>query len=369
MEKRTFDRLDYVYKLLVVIALVIAMVVLAKDIIIPIAFASFLSIVMLPLVKWLESKRFNTVLSILIVLLGFTLTLFLIGWLIIDQIVALVNDLPDIQSKADIFINKVSQWLRDDLSISLSEQNNFLKEGIKTISKYAADLLVSTSNLLSVLVQIPIYIFLFLLYRKKFRIFFERLLPGDDTLVWKGDLEKVLQGYVIGLSLVTLIVAVLNSIGLLLLGIEHAIFFGILSGLLTIIPYVGIFIGASLPALLALVTKDNAWYALGVIIIFSIVQFLEGNFITPKITGSKVSINALAAIIALLIGGKLLGIAGMILAVPAIGVFKILLNESEHLKPFVTLLEDDNGTVTSPAIPASESNKENPDQESEETLP
>jgi predicted PurR-regulated permease PerM len=116
----------------------------------------------------------------------------------------------------------------------------------------------------------------------------------------------------------------------------------VLSGVLTVIPYVGIFIGALLPVLMALITKDSAWYALGVVIIFSVVQFSEGNFITPRITGSKVSINALAAIIALVIGGKILGIAGMILAVPAIGVLKILLAYSEPLKPFVILLGDDN---------------------------
>lgn len=75
-------------------------------------------------------------------------------------------------------------------------------------------------------------------------------------------------------------------------------------------------------------------------IIFSIVQFLEGNFITPRITGSKVSINALAAIVALLIGGKILGIAGMILAIPSLGVVKIILAHTRYLKPFVILIED-----------------------------
>jgi len=132
----------------------------------------------------------------------------------------------------------------------------------------------------------------------------------------------------------------LNSVGLLILGIDHAIFFGVLSGLLTIIPYVGISIGATLPIIMALITKDSIWYAVGVVGIFTTVQFLEGNFIGPRITGSKVSINALAAIIALVIGGKILGIAGMILAIPAIGAMKVLLMHSYYLKPFVILLED-----------------------------
>jgi predicted PurR-regulated permease PerM len=94
------------------------------------------------------------------------------------------------------------------------------------------------------------------------------------------------------------------------------------------------------PILMALITKDSIWYTVGVVIVFAVVQFLEGNFITPRITGSKVSINALAAIVALLIGGKILGIAGMILAIPGIGVLKILLSHTRHLNSFVILLED-----------------------------
>ena len=189
--------------------------------------------------------------------------------------------------------------------------------------------------------QIPIYIFLFLLYRQRFKAFFLQLIPGSAELRWKKDIERVLQGYISGLFLVTVIIAFLNTVGLLILGIDHAIFFGILSGILTIIPYVGIIIGSLFPVVMALITKDSGWYAVGVIAVFSFVQFLEGNFITPRITGSKVSINALAAILALLIGGKILGIAGMILSIPAIGILKIVLSYSTRLKPFVILLEDD----------------------------
>src|SRR6185369_15622792 len=117
--------------------------------------------------------------------------------------------------------------------------------------------------------------------------------------------------------------------------------FGFLSGLLTMIPYVGITIGATLPTLLALITKDSVWYAVGVVSVHMFVQFLEGNFITSKITGSRISINALAAILALLVGGKIWGIAGMILAVPAVGILKIILLYSSSLRSLVILLGDE----------------------------
>jgi predicted PurR-regulated permease PerM len=347
---KPFNRLDYIYKLLVVTALLIAGAIMASDLVVPLAFAAFLAIVMLPIVKKLEKRGLGTAFSISIVLVGTVIIMSLLMWVVIDQIVRLVNDLPNLQAKFVLFIGEASGTLEQDFGISVSEQNKFVGEFVRTVGTYLGSVLISTTNTLSVLVQIPIYIFLILIYRDKFKEFFLSLLPHDNEFTWKTDMERVVQGYISGLTWVTLIIAALNSIGLLALGIDHAIFFGILSGALTIIPYVGIIIGALFPLIMALITKDSLWYAIGVIIVFSVVQFLEGNFITPKITGSKVSINALAAIVALVIGGKILGIAGMILSIPAIGVLKIVLSHSEHLKPFVILLEDKDSVPSKRAI-------------------
>ncbi len=337
-----FDRLDYIYKLSVVTALTITAIILCRDIIIPIAFALLISVVMLPLVKRIERKT-GTTWAVIIVLLGGIVVFGFLGWLLVHQIVGLVNDLPNLESKMDKFVDQLSTMANEKFGVSSPDQKNMIQDFLKAVSAYFGAVLLTTTNTLSTIIQIPIYIFLFLIYREKFKLFFLSFVPNDrDEISWQKDVEQVVQGYISGLLLVTLIIAALNTIGLLILGIDHAIFFGVLSGVLTIIPYVGIFIGALFPVLMALITKDSYLYAVGVVIVFTVVQFLEGNFITPRITGSKVSINALAAIVALLIGGKILGIAGMILAVPAIGVMKILLSYSTHLKPFVILLGDDN---------------------------
>lgn len=345
MAERKFDRLGYVYKLSIVIALTITAVVLCRDIVVPLAFAAFLSVVMLPIVKRIEKKTGLT-LAVTITLVATIVILGLLSWVLVHQIVGLANDLPNLESRFNSFVQQVNTTISDQFNINKSEQNKMIQDFAKNVSVYVGAFLLSTTNTLSTLIQIPIYLFLLLMYREKFKQFFLAMLPNnDDEMVWKKDIENVIQGYISGLLLVTLIIAALNTIGLFALGIDHAIFFGVLSGVLTIIPYVGIFIGALFPTLMALITKDSYWYAIGVVIVFTVVQFLEGNFITPKITGSKVSINALAAIIALLIGGKILGIAGMILAVPAIGVVKIMLSYSTHLKPFVILLGDDDTQV------------------------
>jgi putative heme transporter len=340
MATRTWNRLDYIFKLMVIIALSIYAVILLRDIVIPLAFGIFLSLVLLPIVKKIERKT-GTILAVSIVVIGGTILFGLLTWLLINQIIGLVNDLPNLQERANKFVSDFKGLMWSQLNINQSDLNQMVQDFLKSVSVYLGAFLVTTGNTLATLVQIPIYMFLLLIYRDKFKQFFTNLFPHDDQeMIWKKDIENVTQGYITGLMLVTLIVAALNTIGLLALGIKHAIFFGLLSGILTIIPYVGIFIGALLPTLMALITKDSAWYAVGVVVVFFVVQFLEGNFITPRVTGSKVSINALAAIIALLLGGKILGIAGMILAVPAIGVLKIFLAYSPRLKPFVILLGD-----------------------------
>jgi len=340
MATKTWNRLDYIFKLMVILALSVYAIILLRDIVIPMAFAIFLATVLLPIVKKIERKTGMT-LAVTIVVLGGTILFGLLTWLLVNQIIGLVNDLPNLQDRADKFINDIKGWMWSALNIDQGDLNQMVQDFLKSVSVYLGAFLVTTGNTLATIIQIPIYMFLLLIYRDKFKQFFANLFPGDDDeMVWKKDIEKVSQGYIAGLMLVTLIVAALNTIGLLFLGIKHAIFFGLVSGVLTIIPYVGIFIGALLPTLMALITKDSVWYAVGVVAVFVSVQFLEGNFITPRVTGSKVSINALAAIIALLLGGKLLGIAGMILAVPAIGILKIFLDYSPRLKPFVILLGD-----------------------------
>lgn len=201
-----------------------------------------------------------------------------------------------------------------------------------------------TSSILSFFAILPIYVFLILLYRNSFKRFLEYFRFGeareDGGKSAIDRIKELATGYLVGLLLVIAIIAVLNTTGLLLLGIKLAIPLGIFSALLTIVPYVGVVVGAAMPTLIALITKDSWWYPIGVVAVYSFVQFLEGNFITPKIVGSKVDINPLAAIVGLLAGGVLWGIVGMILAIPLLGIIKVLCEEIPDLRPFAILLNE-----------------------------
>lgn len=351
----TRNRLDSAFKILVIMAIVIYGLVLVRDIVLPIVFAAIFSVVLTPIAKLVEKKT-GRIFSIIIVLIGALGLMTLLFWFVIAQLTSLVESLPNLESQYSAFINNITNSLSQQLGISTEEQGKLLKDGLTSLSSFATDIVSSTGYIAYFFVQVPIYIFLFLLYREKLRVFFQSMSPGSE-MQWKAEVEGVIRGYISGLSIVVFIAGVLNSIGLLLLGIEHAIFFGFLSGALTVIPYVGITIGAALPAMLALITKDSIWYAVGVVGVHAFVQFLEGNFITPKVTGSRISINAMAAILALLIGGKIWGIPGMILAVPTIGIVKILLSYSSSLKPLSSLMDDSDVTISAPEKPLENSHE------------
>ena len=134
------------------------------------------------------------------------------------------------------------------------------------------------------------------------------------------------------------ILAVLNSIGLLIIGIKYAVFWGVLAALLSIIPYIGTTLGGTLPFLYAVATAGNWWQPLTVVALYAFIQQIEGNIITPKVVGNSVSINPMVALLAIILGGFIWGIAGIILAIPITGVVKILLDHNPRTRSFGFLL-------------------------------
>ena len=331
--------------LILIIGLVYVLYVL-KPVVVPIIIAIILSVSAFPFVQFLERKlRINRVISAIVAITLLSLVIFALLLFIGFQ-------LSDILEKGDFYAEKLSNVYntfatkletflgieKNDLSIKKLNIGATIKDNFVGIIEF----LTSSGSFFSDIILIPLYIFFFLIYRKFFKSFIYRAFSKDgNTLKAKTILNKlydVQQNYLVGLFMVMGIVGVLNSIGLLILGIDNAIFFGFLAALLLLIPYIGIIIGSLLPAIVALATKDSLWYPVGVMVIFAFIQFIEGNFITPKITGSKVSINAFVAILSIILFSMLWGIAGMIVALPVIASLKVVFDTIPELKPYGFLI-------------------------------
>lgn len=149
---------------------------------------------------------------------------------------------------------------------------------------------------------------------------------------------KAYYNFIKGMALVYLVVGSLNSIGLLLLDVPHAILFGFVASILTFIPYVGIIVGSLLPITMAWITYDSVWYPVGIVGIFAFVQYLEANVIFPVAVSNRLNVNTLVMLIAIFAGGILWGMAGMILFVPFIGIAKLIADHNPKWKTISMML-------------------------------
>ncbi|MCI0752076.1 MAG: AI-2E family transporter, partial [Flammeovirgaceae bacterium] len=144
--------------------------------------------------------------------------------------------------------------------------------------------------------------------------------------------------FIKGMGIVYLAVAVLNSIGLLALDIPHAILFGVIASILTFIPYIGILVGSLLPITIAWATYDSIWYPIGIVGIFSFVQYLEANIIFPWAVSYRLNVNTFIILIAIFVGATLWGVIGMVLFVPFVGIIKLVADHHPDLKDISMLL-------------------------------
>lgn len=327
--------------------LIVFMCYMLQDFLVPILFAILLSVLVYPIVRFFETRMcFNRIISILIAILIFTIILFFI-------FVAIGIQFQDIMDKSDMYYDKIMEKI--NLLITQTENSTGIEtedivgdksiqvnEIVKKNSNNIINFITSSGSVVSDFVLTPLYMFFLLLYRSFLVNFLYKATAKVSTKKSMrsilSELYNVQQNYLIGLASVMGIVGLLNSIGLLALGIDYPFFFGFLCAILLLVPYIGIIIGSLLPALVALATKDSYWYAVGVIAIFSFIQFIEGNFITPKITGSKVSLNSFVSILVILLFSMLWGIPGMILALPITASLKVIFAHSEKFKPIAFLL-------------------------------
>lgn len=333
--------------LLIGLSLLVYVLHKLDDILLPIAFAGLFTLLLLPLCRRFESWGMPRILAIIVCLLLVILGLAGLVYAFGSQITQFKEELPKLQDKMIVYFDQIQQLLSQKFGIQPMSKDELIDSSLQSFKKSAGGYLGTTLNtttaVLSNLTLVPIYIFCLLLYRDHLRQFMFRFVSPDkrtNVLHTVDSIQSVVLAYITGLLTVIVIVAVLNAIGLLVLGVKFAIFFAVFASVLAIIPYIGILIGATIPAIITLVETGSPLKAAGVVGVFVFVQFLEGNFITPMVTGSKVSINPMAAIIALILGGELWGTPGMILSIPLTAVLKVVLDANKATEPWGFLLGD-----------------------------
>ncbi|RIV27552.1 AI-2E family transporter [Fibrisoma montanum] len=316
-----------------------------RDLLIPLVFAILFSVLLFPLAQRLENWRVPRLLAVILCLIITLAAIVGILYAFSLQISNFAEVIPQLIERGSNYIRSLQAYADENLNINrqrqVTEATKYLNQLLSEAGTILTTTLLATTSTLTDIVLVLLFIFFFLLYRDFFRSFFYKVFKDVgrtkiDAVLYR--IYAVVKDYLAGLVLVILIIGTLMTVGLLILGVDYAVFFGFFGACLVLIPYFGISLGSLLPAAYTLVTDDNPLKALGAIGIFLFVQTIEGNFITPYIVGSKVSINPLAAIVVLILWEQIWGFPGLILALPMTAIIKVLFDAVDALKPYGFLL-------------------------------
>ncbi len=333
--------------ILIGIFVFVTMLCLGKSIIVPLLFATILSILLSTIVDFLVRKKIDRLLAIISTLLVAILLGVLLGIWIASKANLLIDSLPLLIEKFDQLQAQFVSWLSDNFGVSAKKANFLINEARADLTDLSGQKMGNTiaalANVVVILVLVPVYIFLFLYYQPIIIEFVHRVVGkahAEEVGIVLGQTRSVLKGYFAGLLIELVIVAALNAIGFLILGIQFAILIAIIGAALNMIPYIGGVIMLGLSMLLALLTIEDSSYALYTALVFFVIQLIDNNFIMPKIVASKVKINALVAIVVVIAGGAMWGIPGMFLAIPLTAIIKVIFDRIEPLQPWGFLLGD-----------------------------
>ncbi|HZV70744.1 MAG TPA: AI-2E family transporter [Saprospiraceae bacterium] len=327
--------------------ILISMLSIGKSIIVPLLFAAIFSILLNAVVDWLVKHKIDRVVAIASTVIVAVVIGALFAVWISSKANLLLDALPALDEKFDQLQQQIANWVSANFGVDADKINYWINKGRADLMQAGqgsiGNTLVSVGSILAVLLLLPVYIFLLLYYQPLILDFFHRMVgpeKDEELNIVFGQARTILNAYFAGLLIELVIVAVLNALGLLLLGIQFAIIIGIAGAILNMIPYIGGAITLVGTMLIALLTKDDSIYALYVALMFFGIQILDNNFLMPKIVGSKVRINALVAIVAVISGGALWGIAGMFLAIPMTALVKVIFDRIPSVEPWGFLLGD-----------------------------
>lgn len=319
---------------------------IGKPIIVPLIFSVIIAILLNPLVNFLCRIKINRIVAIMIAVLLSVVLITGLFYFIVSQASMLSETWPQFKEKFVSLNNDMLDWISGNLKIEKSKITAWFDKteakGMDNSSSMIGGFLSGLTQLVGVLILLPVYIFMILFYKPLLLEFISQLFKDKQKDVANEVLlesKSLIQSYLIGLLMEAVIVAVLNAGGLLILGIQYAILIGVIGALLNMIPYIGGLIAISIPMLIALATKEPA-YVLYVLLLYLFVQFVDNNIIVPRIVASKVKINALVSIVVVLTGGALWGVAGMFLSIPIIAIMKVIFDRVPALKPFGFLIGD-----------------------------
>lgn len=340
------EKLSPAVNTLLLFVLAFAGLFFASPFLIPLTLAAVLSMVFIRLCNFFERRGASRAYASLACIFLFVVAMGLIVVLLSIQLGSLADNLDGMEKRIVGMLEGLKSWINETIGIKKAAQQKALEEGTKgksggMILSFAAGLMGILINTILVLV----YMFLFLSMRGHIKKFVLKLVPKKENAETDQVIHqtgKVSQKYLSGLAAMIGILWVMYGIGFSIVGVESAIFFAVLCGLLEIVPFIGNLTGTGLTVLAVMAQGGDGKMVIGVLVTYFFVQFIQTYILEPIIVGEQVNINPLFTIMAIVLGELLWGVAGMILAVPLLGMAKIIFDSYPQLQPYGFLIGPEN---------------------------
>ncbi len=323
-------------------------VIIAKSILIPLAISIFFSYLLYPVVWKFEKLGIHRVISILFVILIAILILGSGALFLSAKLSNITIDFAELKSDFEAKADSLKLIMESRLGMNAGAMDQYVQSFSNSFfsswETQLGNLFATTTTTIFQIAILPVFTFFLLFYRTKSAYFIFRIVGKEKkakTLHILREISTVTTRYLGGLFIVVAILAFLNSLGLYVIGVKHALVFGVLAALLNLIPYAGTFLGFLIPFSYVLFTVPDPFSTLlKIIVLFIVIQFTENNLLTPNIVGNSIKINPLAIIISLLVANLIWGIAGMLIVVPTLAIIKVIMRNIDDLKPYAFLISD-----------------------------
>ncbi len=333
---------------LIIIAIVLLGLIYGQTLLVPIVVGALLAMLLTPvmdkLMGWGVPKVPAAILSLMLIVL------FIAGVfsLVSVQIYSFVQNADELKQNAEMRIADLTQYVQSKFGVTRQQvedaTDNGINEMTSTMKEQAGGIFSATTQTMTNFFLTLIDTLLFLLFHAQIKQAFikfaskENQPKAEETL---NKISKVAPQYLFGKLMLVTFLAIAYAVGLSLIGVKYGVLLGVLAAVLSIIPFIGNMIGGILPMAMVLVTQEETWPILAIIGLFMGAQFIESYFLEPLIVGGKVSVNPMAAIIGVVIAGGIWGIAGMIIAIPYMGIVKILCDQVDRLEPISILIGEE----------------------------
>ena len=325
------------------LAVLVALLVTARRIFLPLLLGLAFAYLLDPAVSWFErrgrSRAFGTVAITLAAVLLVALILLLVVPILVRQVTELGQRLPTYEAQVEAKVRPILERLQAQYpeqfdTIRLKAEETVREKWPQMLQgtvSWLGNVFSSFLNFLLFildLVFVPVFAFYLLIDFPKLKRGIVNLVPvpyRPRILERVGEVNQVVSSFLRGQLVIALILAAINGIGLTLLGVPMGLLLGIIAGLANMIPYMALVVGLAPALLLSWIESQSLATLVGVVLVFSAAQLLEGTFLSPRILSKSVDLHPVWVLLAIIVGGRLFGVVGMLVAVPAAAAIQVFI--------------------------------------------